>query len=607
MREKKVKNNRSLLWSAVSGTKRYLVIAMFAVVGAAVANYATPLILGFVTDYVLLGNDPGIPQVLLNLFHLQSREYYLHALWRPALMALAVAGVNALFTYLRGRMTAIAAEQTAKNMRDELYNHLQDVPYDYHKHTSTGDLVQRCSSDVETVRRFIGVQLLEIVRTLVTVLIALFVMLSIDARMTLISTVSLPLLLLVSFLYFTYVKKQFTLSDESEGRLSAFMQENFSGVRVVRAFGQQQDEVERFDSRNVEYRDVTYKLIRYLGYYWGGTDIICCFQILATLVFGVYYAVTGTFTAGNFVIFSTYTSMLVWPVRQLGRVLSDMGKASVSLGRLQEIMDVPVETEPGLALTPEIKGDIAFNEVDFGYDYPDEVLKKISFRVCQGQTIAILGSTGSGKSSLVHLLQRLYPCTGGNITIDGVDVNDIERHHLRRNIGIVLQEPFLYSRTILENIRIVRPDATDEEVYETSRIAAIHDVISAFDQGYDTIVGERGVTLSGGQKQRVAIARMLMQDAPILVFDDSMSALDTETDTMIRDALSLRREGVTTFIISHRVTTLCEADFIIVLDGGRLVQSGTHEELMRQPGIYSRIAGIQTLNVEESDAKGGGR
>jgi ATP-binding cassette, subfamily B, bacterial len=292
--------------------------------------------------------------------------------------------------------------------------------------------------------------------------------------------------------------------------------------------------------------------------------------------------------------------MLTWPVRQLGRILADMGKAAVSFGRLDDILSAPVESEPGKALKPDLSGNIVFDNVCFGYERYNDVLDGVSFTAKPGQTVAILGATGSGKTSLVQLLQRLYARTSGSITIGGADVNDIEHGHLRRNIGIVLQEPFLYSRTIMENIRICAPCAADEDVYCAARTASVHDVIESFEQGYETLVGERGVTLSGGQQQRVAIARTLMQNAPILIFDDSMSAVDSETDAAIRKSLfSLNRNGIT-FLISHRITTLREADNILVLEDGRITQQGTHRQLLRQQGLYRRIAEIQDA-VSEGD------
>ena len=600
------KVNWALVADMTRGFKRYLFLGALAVLLAAIASYLIPMVISFTVDYVIDGNPDGLPEVIFPLLDaLGGRDYFLSHLYVCAIMLVVLTALNGLFTFVRGRSLAYASEGTAKFLRDRLYSHLQNVPYDYHKHTSTGDLVQRCTSDVDTVRRFISLQLLEIVRTVAMILVAITIMFSLHVKMAFISIAVLPFLCLFSFVYFKRVRRHFTLSDEAEGKMSSVLQENLTGVRVVRAFGQQQSEMEKFTDCNRHYKKVTYRMIKLLGYYWGFSDMLGYLQIGVTLVSGVYLAATTDFTLGNLLLFTTYTNMLTWPVRQLGRTLADLGKAAVSLGRIDEILSVPEEQEPGRGLSIAICGTVEFKNVCFGYDYPDEVLKGVSFTANPGETVAILGSTGSGKSSLVHLMQRLYPCTGGEILIDGVNINDIHRHTLRKNIGIVLQEPFLYSRTIAENIRIVRPEATDEEMYDTARTAAVHDVIMEFEAGYDTVVGERGVTLSGGQKQRVAIARTLMQRAPILIFDDSMSAVDTETDAAIRKALLARKEHSTTFIISHRITTLSTADKILVLEGGRLVQQGTHEELLRQEGLYARIAGIQTMLEQDLNEQGG--
>ncbi len=583
-----------------------LVLAAIFLVLAVAVSYCGPILVSFTVDYVIGSEKSSLPAFIMNFVeNMGGREFLRNNLYICALTLVLLTFVNGLSTFGRRYFTAIASEGIAKTLRDKLYWHLQSVPYDYYKHVSTGDLVQRCTSDVETIRRFISQQLLEILRTLVMVTFACAVMFSLDVRMATVSVVFMPFLTAVSFIYFRYVRKYFTASDEAEGKLSATIQENLTGVRVVRAFGQQNSEVEKFTEINMDFREKTYKLIRLLGIYWGSTDAFGYLQIGLSLFAGIYFCVTEGMTLGTLLIFSTYTAMLTWPVRQLGRVLADLGKATVSLGRLGEIFAQETEKEPGAALTPPIKGEIEFKNVCFGYDTYDDVLKDISFTAKPGQTVAILGSTGSGKTSLVQLLQRLYTCTQGEILVDKVNINDIASGHLRKNIGIVLQEPFLYSRTILENIRIADPASSEAEVHENARMAAVHDVIEKFENGYKTMVGERGVTLSGGQKQRVAIARMLMQKAPIIIFDDSMSAVDTETDAAIRAALRHRRESTTTFIISHRITTLCEADNILVLEHGKLVQQGTHEALLKEEGLYRRIAEIQNMLEDELREEGG--
>ncbi len=319
-------------------------------------------------------------------------------------------------------------------------------------------------------------------------------------------------------------------------------------------------------------------------------------QLAAILVIGAFFAANGALTLGTLVVFVTYESMLLWPIRQMGRVLTDMGKALVSVSRIQEILDEPIEnmqTGQAPAGLDRIKGDILVDRLSFGYKSDTPVLNEVSFRVKPGQTVAIMGPTGSGKSTLVNLLPRLYDYQKGSIKIDGQELKSIDRHWLRSQIALVLQEPFLYSKTIGSNIHLSRHDATESEIHEAADVASIHDVILGFEDGYETAVGERGVTLSGGQKQRMAIARAILQDAPILIFDDSLSAVDTETEARIQQALAQRRGQATTLIIAHRLTTVKHADLILVLEDGRIIQSGSHEELIAQKGLYSRIWNIQ--------------
>ncbi len=518
-------------------------------------------------------------------------------------MLVALNILNGVFLYGRGDLVARSSETFSCRLRDELYSKLQNMTYDYHVKAETGDLIQRCTSDVETVRRFLSMQLVEMGRSVSMVIVALIIMFQMDVGMTLVSAAALPIVFFFALIFFKNVTRVFRQADAMEGELSTVLQENLTGIRVVRAFGRQKFEADKFEQKNSAFRDLINKLNNYLALYWGFADGLCLIQIGIVLVVGAYRAATGSLTLGTLLVFTTYEGMLLWPCRNLGRMLADMGKAQVSLHRIEEILYHPVETQAPGCIQPPIEGDIVFDDVSFGYNKKQKVLKHLSFTVKQGQTVAILGATGAGKSTLVHLLQRLYDPDSGRITIGGTDLTTIDKKWLRQHVGIVLQEPYLYSRTIRENVKIVTPGSPDDAMFEATRIASIHEVIESFDHGYDTAVGERGVTLSGGQKQRVAIARTLMQDCPILIFDDSLSAVDTKTDAAIREALNQRKQGITTFIISHRTTTLMQADLILVLEDGRITQQGTHGELLEQPGLYQRVWSIQ--NALESEMKGG--
>lgn len=605
--QKKKRTNWKLVAEFMRGSYKHFLFGALGLLVAVLTSYLIPQITGFTIDYVLIehaevgytGEMSIAPWLESIINSIGGREFLETHLYIMGIALILVTALNAYSSYVRTSQIAYGTEIMNYNMRTKLYSHLIAMPYDYFKHVSSGDILQRCTSDVGTIGRFVQNQLLGIIRTIVMVIIAIIFMLNMNVKLTLYSVILMPFIIAIAFIYFKNVTKYFTYADESEGRLSACIQENVSGMRVVRAFGQQKNELDNFTGHNLDYSKKAIKLNDQLSFFWGGTDMLGYTQIAISLCAGVVMAVNKQITIGELTVFASYTSMLVWPVRQLGRMLADLGKAGVSLGRLEEILTAPIESEPGLSIKPKITGNIEFRNVSFGYEDGQEVLKDISFTAKHGETIAILGSTGSGKSSLVQLIQRLYTCTGGEILIDGININDIEQHHLRKNVGIVMQEPFLYSRTIMENIRITNPSAQKESVYGMAKIAAVHDAINEFENGYDTVVGERGVTLSGGQKQRVAIARMLMQQAPIIVLDDSMSAVDTQTDAAIRDALQKGKHDCTTFIISHRITTLCKADKILVLDKGKLVQEGTHDELLKQDGLYKRVAEIQNLLEDE--------
>ncbi|WP_352418644.1 ABC transporter ATP-binding protein [Proteiniborus sp.] len=585
---------------SMKGNKLLYIGAILSVALATAFTLAGPLVISFTIDSVI-GNKPmDVPIWIKNIINsIGGKNTLVQNLWICSLALIILTIGRGLFTYLRGKWSAVASESIAKNIREEVYDHLQYLSYEYHVKAETGDLIQRCTSDIETIRRFLAVQFVEIGYAIFMVTFVLSILLSLNVKLTLIAMIVVPIIFVAAIVFFIKMRDAFQKSDEAEGRLSNVLQENLTGIRVVRAFARQQYEIDKFDEKNTEYRGLTYRLIKLLAWYWALSDLVCLLQIGAVLVFGAYWAATGELSLGTLVVFTTYEGMLLWPIRQMGRILADFGKMIVSLKRIAEILDEPLEITDENQLKPEIKGDIEFKDVCFEYEKDRPILKNVSFKVKQGQTVAILGPTGSGKSTLIHLLGRLYDYQSGSIKIDGIELKEIDKKWIRKNVGIILQEPFLYSKNIKDNIRIAWKDAPDSQVFEAAQMASIHDVILDFEKGYDTLVGERGVTLSGGQKQRVAIARTIINDYPVLVFDDSLSAVDTETDANIRKALKTRKENTTTFIISHRISTLSEADIILVLDGGELVQSGTHEELVAQQGLYRRIWEIQNSLEEE--------
>jgi len=595
-----------MLWNFMKGNRSLYVFSILAVGAAIFLRFAWPMVLRVTIDSII-GNKPietsGWMQPLITkmLEILGGKSVLEKSLWMCSSILILLTLSRGIFLFFKGKWSAVASESIAQKIRDDVYDHLQYLPYDYHVKAKTGDLIQRCTSDVETIRRFLSMQLVEVGRAFFMLFFALSFMLPMSVEMTLISLSLVPFIFVFAVVFFIKVKTAFKASDESEGRLSNVLQENLSGVRVVRAFARQKFEIDKFDERNAEYRDLTYKLIRLLAWYWSVSDFLSLIQIIAVTVLGTYWAANGVITLGTLLAFTTYVGMLLWPVRQLGRVLTDMGKALVSIERIQEILDEPVEDlDEGISMK-KIYGDIELEHVSFHYDEDHPILKDVSFKVTKGQTVAILGPTGSGKSTLVGLLPRLYDNQKGSIKIDGIDVKQISKRTLRENIGIVLQEPFLFSKTLKDNIGLAASKAEDTDIFKAAKIASVHDVIKSFDDGYGTAVGEKGVTLSGGQKQRVAIARTIINGSPILIFDDSLSAVDTETDAAIRNRLKKLDNKATTFIISHRLTTLVEADVILVLDQGEVVQQGTHQELIEQEGLYKRVWSIQnSLELELS-------
>lgn len=585
--------------------EKYKIIYISAIIFVIIAQIlatVTPLIIQTTIDSILGGEKltNNFVGKLISIFG--SPSYIKNNLWLVGIFVILVAMTRGLFMFLRSLCANTASENTIKNIRNKLYDHIQRLPYEYHVQAETGELLQRCTSDIETVRRFIAIQFFEFIGSTFMLLFVLYTVFSLNVKMAFASIIILPVIFIFSFIFFRKIKKNFAIAEEREGKLSTTLQENLTGVRVVKAFSRQAFEIDKFDKINSSYRDSVYQLSLNLAQFWGLSDLIGMLQVRFIVVLGSYLSYKGEISLGTFAAFTTYVNMLVWPTRQIGRSLTDMGKAFVSYERIQKILDTPTEVFIENGEEPEILGNVELKNISFGYEEDSQVLSDISFNVKSGETIALIGPTGSGKSSLVHLLPRLYDYNKGSIKIDGIELNQIDKAWIRKNIGLVLQEPFLYAKTIKENIKLTNPTLEDRRVLEAAKVASIHEDIEAFEKGYDTFVGERGTSLSGGQKQRMAIARTIIEEKPIVIFDDSLSAVDTETDISIRTALNNRKNKATTIIISHRISTAAEADLILVLDKGKIIQRGTHHSLIKEEGLYKNIYEIQNsldFDIEE--------
>ncbi|MDD3127046.1 MAG: ABC transporter ATP-binding protein [Candidatus Izemoplasmatales bacterium] len=592
----KKKNSSLRLMFKWMGKHWYLLIISFGLLY--VISYARtliPLFTQHIIDYVLdySNNGSTLPNYLYVLVEAPDTKTQLIL---AALMIIAVDLVRSIAIFFRRVSSAYFGERVAFNLRNNLYRKLQNMGYSFHTHSETGDLIQRCTSDVETYKFFVADQIIEVARLVLLVGLSIWQMSKLNVDLMFITLTASPILLGIAIAYFKKVEKMFTVIEENESNMTTDVQENVSGSRVVKAFANEKYEVEKFEVLNRKFTDSDIRLTIKMASFWSGTDIICFAQFCIISVVGVIYAAKGIITLGVFTAFLAYAGNIIWPMRHLGRLVGDFSKATVAITRLDAILSQDDEyAHESASTTPKITGEVVFEHVSF--QFPGSTyhqLNDINFHVKPGETIAIVGKTGSGKSTLMNLLVRLLDTETGAIYFDGIEIKNIEKHHLRNNVGIILQEPFLFSKTVEENIKIADRNLDQERVKSVAKIARIHEDIVGFEKGYETLVGERGVTLSGGQKQRVAIARMLLKPKPILIFDDSLSAVDTETDLEIRGALKKEWKQSTVFIITHRITTAQEANRIFVLDKGVIAEVGTHAELLKKGGIYQQIWEIQS-------------
>jgi ATP-binding cassette subfamily B protein len=582
------------LWRILADYRWVYGAAVACLAAATAAKTATFFLIRYLVDDVLVHPD------ILRLLPL------------VALGFVGLALMEGAFTFFSGRLASRTAEEIALRLRNYLYDHIQRLSFTYHDRTPTGDLIQRATSDVDAVRRFFAEQAIGVGRIVLLFVVNWIALWTLNGQLALFSVIAVPLIVVMSVFFFRRISKVYEAYQEQDSKLSTTLQENLTGVRVVKAFARQAYEREKFERDNWEKFVRGKRLLILHSFFWPAADVLCNAQMLGGFFVGALMVMNGSLTLGEYLAYMSLMVQLIWPMRELGRLIVQASTGLVSYGRLMEI--VREEREPmeeGGSTPPagsrRLRGEIEFKGVGFEYEAEQRVLKDITFKAQPGQVVALLGPTGSGKTSLVNLLPRFYEYSTGSLTLDGVELKEYPRQFLRQQIGMVEQEPFLFSRTLRENITYgIGRGASDAEVEEAARAAAIHDVILGFPDGYNTLVGEKGITLSGGQKQRVAIARTLLKDPRILILDDSTSSVDTETEAAIREALETLMQGRTTFIIAHRIQSVMAADLILILEGGRITGRGAHEELLAQDGLYRRIYDLQArIEVEVEKEVGG--
>ena len=604
-----MKGIKKLMRWAKPYTLLFIIIAIFTVLNPLTYSYI-PQFIRYVINVVLEDNSvegvSTLPSFFLDFFSKYDNKLTCITIVGVTLVLCQL--LRGIMMFVNGYVKGKMAESIAFDMRTRLYSHIQNLSYTRQNNLDTGDLIQRCTSDIDTIKSFLTSQLPEILYIIASFASGAYQMYMIEKRIMLVTLIVVPISVVSSLVDFKYVTKKFEEIEDVEASMTTALQENINGVRVVKAFDNEAYEIEKFDKRNMKYRKKNEKLSNAMGLYWGLGDFLTMLQYALTTTIAILLARKGIVNSADIIACMMYIGMLVYPIRGLGRIIGDFGKATVASNRIYEVLDIEDEYEQSDGvLEPEINGNIEFKNVSFKFnDSEENLLNNISFNIKKGETVALVGKTGSGKSTIAAILTRLLEYNSGEVLLDGVNLKDISKKYLRKNVGIILQDPFLYAKTIIENIRVADPTLSDEEVYEATKIASIHSDILEFSDGYNTLVGEKGVTLSGGQKQRIAIARMLILKKPIMIFDDSLSAVDTKTDLKIRNALKERKDNLTTIIITHRITTAKEADKIIVLEKGVISEIGTHQELANKEGLYKTLWDIQGALEKEFDSTRGG-
>lgn len=568
--------------------KKYMLSIIISIVMLIVLSNTRVIVPQFVSyaiDTILLGEDSTFPTLFSNIVEqgTTAKEKLLYL----SILLIVFQAIRALLMYSRNIIAAHYNENIMFELREKVFNHLETLPFGFFKKNDAGDIIQRCTKDVDVVRTFISQEIPQGMWCIAIIISTVFTMFGVNAMFALISLATMPIMFISSYFYFKKIKTTFEIIDDNEGEMIDVIKENITGVQVVKAFGSQQYELDKYTEKSETLFTNLKTFFVQLAQLHSVNIFFATLQGFIVIIVGITFVDKGLVSVGELILFTMYVKLLSLPIRLLGRLLSRLGRNFVAIERIQYILD----QEPDVLGDdfPKINGDIEFNNVSFEYDDGNvKVLDNVSFTIEAGTKVAIVGKTGSGKSTVAHLLARLFDPTEGSIMISNSNLNNINKKHLRDNIGILVQEPYLFSKNIQENLSITNESLREEEIQEYAKIAHIHSDIANFPEGYNTIVGERGTTLSGGQKQRMAIARMLADQKKYIVFDDSLSAVDNETDRSIRKSIE-KIKGVTIVIITHRLQSVLDADKVIVLEDGAIIEQGSIEELLSLNGYFKEM------------------
>ena len=583
------------------GLYHYILLAIVLLIFSRITYSMIPLFTQYVLKRLLeqpgvgdteVYNQVNLPEIFIRFF--ESANSFLNEILYVAIILMALQFVRFLFRFIELSIRGFVRHTMGQNLRLKMYEHIQKLPYKFHNNTDSGDLIQRSTSDIETSVNFLSRTLMDMLFLVSTLVFGAYQLYVLNGTLTIILLTIIPFVGVASVWYFRKNDKMYHDVEEAESKMMTVIQENLSSARIVRAFGNEAYEIEKLRIKNDHHRDMRLRTGKIVSKFWGTMDFIGISQYVLVIGLGIYFMNQNQMDAAQIAAALGLVGMLIWPIRGLGHILNDYAKALAASKRIYEILNLETEYVKNGTMTPEIKGHLVFEHVSFKFDDTENILfKDLSFEILPGETVAFIGRTGSGKSTLMNMLMRMYEYQSGHIYLDGVELRDIEKTYLRSHLGVVLQEPFLFSKTVYDNIAIANRKADRSKIMMAAQAASLEKDIKTFQQGYDTLVGEKGTTLSGGQKQRVAIARVLVSEKPVLIFDDALSAVDTQTDLLIREALSKMNKKQTTLIITHRMTTAKEADKIIVIDQGFVQAVGNHEVLSKQAGLYQELWKIQ--------------